>query len=220
MSQGLSFVHLREEMVNQQLLARGIVRQGIINAFYSIPRERFVGEEYQVEAYSDSPLPIGYGQTISQPYVVGLMLAVLECGEGMRVLDVGSGSGYQAALLSMLCDEVFGIERQAELAERALAVIESLDIENVTIVVGDGSAGLRACGPYDRIICGAAVPEIPWPWVEQLVEGGRVVAPVGDMQEQQIVVADKRNGEIVRKTLDSVRFVKLTGEYGFQCTDC
>lgn len=205
----------RGNMVTRQLVGRGISDQDVLDAMGNVPRELFVPEEYRCDAYGDCPLPIGYGQTISQPYVVALMVELLDCKSDSRVLDVGSGSGYQTAILSRLAGEVFAIERDSRLAERAESLLRDLGADNVVFTTGDGSLGWPEKSPFDRIICGAAVPEIPPAWIEQLADGGKIVAPVGGWLSQRIVVLEKQGHEITHRDSCAVRFVKLFGEQGF-----
>ena len=205
----------RREMVSTQIRSRGITDAAVLEAMTTVPRELFVPEEYILEAYADSPLPIGYDQTISQPYIVALMLELLGLDSDSRVLDVGAGSGYQTALLSRLAGEVYAIERIDQLASRAEETLRTLGAKNVTFTIGDGSMGWPEQAPFDRIICGAAAPEIPPAWIEQLADGGRIVAPVGGEMFQDIEILDKRGGEIHRRQSCAVRFVRLIGKQGF-----
>ena len=202
----------RRVMIERDLRARGIRDQRILDAFEQIPRERFVPPGHVNEAYADYPLPIGYGQTISQPYVVALMVQELAIQPHHRVLDVGAGSGYQTAILAALGREVYAIERIGELTDKALQVLRSLGIENVTIQTGDGSMGWAEYAPFDRIICGAGAPQTPGAWIEQLSDGGRIILPVGDTEVQTLMVVDKSGDKVRRRRLCDVRFVKLIGE--------
>ena len=185
------FVAARHSMVELQLRSRGIADQCILEAFESIPREIFIPPELSDQAYGDYPVSIGFAQTISQPYVVALMLELLECKPNDRVLDVGSGSGYQTALLAKLVKEVFAIERIVPLTETASKALEKLGITNVKIQTGDGSLGLPDQAPFDKIICGASAPKVPDPWVDQLTDDGRIVIPVGSRISQMLVVVEK-----------------------------
>jgi len=180
-----------------------------------VPREQFIPEHRRRLAYDDSALSIGEGQTISQPYMVAMMLELLACRPEHRVLEVGAGSGYQAALLGELAAEVYAIEIVETLAERARRVLSRLGYDNVSIVVGDGTLGYAEAAPYDRIIVAAAAPAVPPPLAEQLAEGGRLVAPVGSRGVQTCIVADKEDGELhVEKSIGCV-FVPLIGEHGW-----
>lgn len=216
MSDSENILHAaRESMIRQDLIGRGIDYPGLIEAFRITPRELFVPPELQDEAYADHPLPIGKGQTISQPYIVAYMIQQLAPLPGQRVLDVGSGSGFQAAILSRLCGHVYGVERIAELAERSIKTFCQLGITNVTICTGDGSVGLADEAPFDRIICGAAAPDVPQQWIDQLADGGRIVAPVGGEYIQELAIVEKFGGKVTRRSSCGVRFVKLIGLAGW-----
>ena len=173
-------------------------------------------EAYQPQAYADGPLPIGIGQTISQPYIVSLMSQELRLNRDCEVLEVGTGSGYQTAILSRLVKKVYTVERADQLAESGRAVLDRLDISNVEFYVGDGSCGWPDKRIFDRIMITAAVPNIPKPLIEQLVDGGLMVGPVGYGEVQELVVCQKREGKIITRVICGVRFVKLFGEYGFE----
>ncbi len=205
------FLALRREMVEHQLRARGIRYPKLLEAFLDTPRERFIPTERQTEAYDDCPVPIGFGQTISQPYVVGLMIQELDAHPEHTVLDVGAGSGYQTALLARLAKWVYGVERIAELTDRAKQVLDSLGVANVTLCTQDGSLGWPEHAPFDRIICGAAALDVPPAWTEQLADGGRIVLPLGAEYAQMLVAVERHGSEIRRRQLCGVRFVKLIG---------
>ena len=205
----------RLNMVRAQLRSRGIRHEGLLAAFTDLPRELFVPECSVQAAYEDRPLAIGHGQTISQPYVVALMIEELGPRPSDRVLDVGAGSGYQTALLSRLCEHVYAVERIEELARRAQGVLGRLGISNVTFCIRDGSVGWAEQAPFDRIICGAGVPEVPGAWIDQLADGGRIVAPVGQGEVQTLVVVDRLGGRTRRRELCPVRFVRLIGQQGW-----
>ncbi len=206
---------LNQAMIADQLQARRITAPSVLKAFQAIDRLLFVPPEYALEAYCDCPLPIGYGQTISQPYIVALTLQELDPQPGQRVLDVGVGSGYQTALLSCMCGEVFGVERIEQLARVATETIDKLEISNVHIQVGDGSLGWPEHAPFDRIVCGAAAPDVPKAWLEQLADGGRIVMPLGNRDTQTLIRMDKIGSKLTRREICGVRFVPLIGEQGW-----
>ena len=205
----------RRKMVEYQLRSRGISDEAVLDAFYAVPRERFVPIGQYTQAYADRPLPIGQGQTISQPYVVALMLQELQARPNHRVLDVGAGSGYQTALLAHLVEWVYAVERIDDLARGAGLVLADLGIANVTLCTSDGTLGWPAHAPYDGIICGAAAPDVPDAWLDQLAEGGRIVVPTGGASVQTVLVVENRRGNLHKRKLIDVRFVKLIGEQGW-----
>jgi len=202
-------------MMSDQLRRRGITHEGVLEAFSAVPRERFVPPERRHEAYEDRPIPIGRGQTISQPYVVALMLEELDPKETDRVLDVGAGSGYQTALLARLVAHVYAIERIDVLAERAMAALADVGAVNVTMKVGDGSLGWPEEAPFDGIICGAGAPHVPKAWESQLADGGRIVLPIGQAGAQSLVVLEKAGRKFHRRRICDVRFVKLIGKHAW-----
>jgi len=215
------FASVRQRMVSQDLLGRDITDSGVLAVMGEVRREEFVPEAYQSQAYADGPLPIGLGQTISQPYIVALMTQELRLNPNCQVLEIGTGSGYQTAVLSKLAKKVYTIERFASLAESAQAVLARLGIGNVEFYIGDGSCGwpksrLPPSGSFDRIIITAAVPKLPEPLAEQLSEGGLIVAPVGLTGVQELVVCEKMSGKMLERVICDVRFVKLLGKYGFE----
>jgi protein-L-isoaspartate(D-aspartate) O-methyltransferase len=205
----------RRRMVEDQLRARGIKDPRVLAAFGKVPRHCFVPPSLRSESYEDHPLPIGHGQTISQPYMVAVMTELLELTGGEKVLEVGAGSGYQAAILAELCRELVTVERFAELAERAQRLLTELGYANIEIVVGDGSCGCPLAAPFDRIIVTAAAPDLAAPWVEQLAEGGKVLAPVGSRWTQSLVRLTKRTGEVQQETFGGCMFVPLIGAHGW-----
>jgi len=205
----------RARMVEEQLRARGIRDERVLAAMAKVPRERFIAGEDASNAYGDFPLPIGAGQTISQPYIVAAMVEALEPRPLDRVLEVGTGTGYQAAILGELSAEVWTIERHVELAERARQILLDLGYVNVHVVHGDGSVGLPRQAPFDKILVAAAAPHIPEPLTEQLAEGGRLVIPVGTRLEQQVQAVRKLGGETSVTAHDLCRFVPLVGEQGW-----
>jgi protein-L-isoaspartate(D-aspartate) O-methyltransferase len=207
----------RAAMVRNQLLARGVIDTAVLSAFRAVPRERFVAEGQQRRAYEDHPLPIGCGQTISQPYVVAFMAEAMELGPTNHVLEVGAGSGYAAAIFSRLARDVIAIERYPELSDAARGVLADLGYDNVRIVAGDGSLGFPDEAPYDAICVSAGAPDVPPALLEQLAPGGRLVLPVGDSDAQRLVrVRHGPDGNNRREDLGSVRFVPLVGEQGWQ----
>jgi len=204
-----AFARHREAMVTSQIEARGVTSPAVLAAMRKVPRHLFVPPDLWNEAYADSPLPIGYHQTISQPYIVAYMSEVLEVEPSHKVLEIGTGSGYQAAVLGELAREVFTIEIVPELGERARALLSSLGYRNVRTRVGDGYLGWPEQAPFDRIIVTAAPDHVPPPLVEQLAVGGRMVIPVGSWS-QDIVILSKTNSGVVERRTIAVRFVPLT----------
>ena len=207
----------RALMVKKQLEARSITDPRVLQVMGELPRHLFVDEELWDIAYRDSPLAIGYGQTISQPYIVAFMTQSLELpADGQAVvLEVGTGSGYQAAILSRLAARVYSVERIEALAQRAQQLLAELDIDNVEIKVSDGGYGWPEHSPYDAIITTAAAPDIPPPLIDQLKEGGRLVAPVGPKLQQELVRVRWQGGRLKRENLVPVAFVPLLGEHGW-----
>ena len=215
------FARARQHMLERDLQGRDITDPRVLKVMAEIPREEFIPQSYQSQAYADGPLPIGMGQTVSQPYIVALMTQELLVSRDCEVLEIGTGSGYQTAVLSSLVKKVYTIERFAQLSESAQAVLGRLGISNVEFYVGDGScgwpeSGLPASGYFDRIIITAAVPKVPEPLVKQLANGGLIVAPVGYEAVQQLVVCEKRADKFIERLICGCRFVKLLGEYGFE----
>ena len=203
----------RKDMVQTQIAKRGIREPRVLEAFRSVPRHDFVSEEYRFAAYDDCPLPIGYGQTISQPYIVALMTSSLRLQGSERVLEIGTGSGYQAAILSALAQEVHTVEVIPELAERSKIVLGSY--ENVHCHLGDGSLGWEAAAPYDGILVAAAAPQTPAPLLKQLAEGGRLVIPVGGRSVQKLELWEKHGNDFSTESIVNVAFVPLRGEKGW-----
>jgi len=210
------FKERRKTMVSEQIIKRGIKDKRVIGAMQVIPRHLFVNKENIDEAYGDFPLPIGHGQTISQPYIVALMTSLLELKGDEIVLEIGTGSGYQAAILSKLALKVYSIERIPILAERAMAILEMLSIENVCVIVGNGTLGLPEYAPYDKIIVTAAGSDIPKPLCEQLKDGGIMVIPIGERGFQRLIVVKKEGGKIKQYDEGGCVFVPLIGKYGFK----
>lgn len=207
---------LRQKMVKEQIESRGIKNERVLDAFRAVPRHEFVPRELRVEAYQDHPLPIGNGQTISQPYIVALMTEGLNLDGSEKVLEIGTGSGYQAAILSILAREVHSVERVPELAEAARAKLHRLGYRNVTVHEGDGTLGWPTEAPYDGILITAAAPMMPPGLVGQLAQGGRLVAPIGSRWRQTLEVWVKREGQVTRQEILPVVFVPLIGEEGWQ----
>ncbi len=206
----------RQRMVEEQLKGRDIRDQRVLSAMLKIPRHRFVPEEYRHLAYADCPLPIGQNQTISQPYIVALMTQMLDLKGAEKVLEIGTGSGYQAAILAALAREVHTIERHHQLAEQARKVLEELDIRSVYVHVGDGSQGWPAAAPYDAIIATAAAPRVPPPLLEQLADGGRLVLPVGTRGGQFLELWHRRGSRYESEIGVPVAFVPMLGEHGWE----
>ena len=206
----------RARMVETQLRQRGIRDERVLAAMSHVPRHEFVAEPYQPQAYDDNPLPIGEGQTISQPYIVALMLELLAVRPEHTVLEIGTGSGYQTVLLAELTHYVYTIERQVVLANNSQQTLQRLGYANITFEIGDGSAGLPAHAPYDGIIVAAAAPILPNSLVEQLKEGGHLVIPVGTPDSQQLELVEKKQGQPVISEHTGCRFVPLIGEHGYR----
>jgi protein-L-isoaspartate(D-aspartate) O-methyltransferase len=199
----------------EALQANGITDLAVLRAFDVVPRHAFVPTGVAHRAYEDSSLPIGNGQTISQPSVHARSLQELRLQGRERVLEIGTGSGYQTALLATLAEQVFSIERVPALLDRARDILQQLGIRNVSLLLGDGTLGWRDYGPYDGIVVGAAAPDVPQPYVEQLAEGGRLVIPIGGRDEQVLCVFTKRGGQLERRDVAPVRFAPLLGAHGW-----
>ena len=206
---------LRQEMVETQLLPRGITDEAVLEAMRSVPRHLFVAPGMESRAYGDHALPIGEGQTISQPFMVALMTQSLELTGSERVLEIGTGSGYQTAVLAELAEQVFSIERVGSLASRARQVLEELGAANVAIRVGDGSIGWTEFEPYDRIIVTAGAPEVPQSLVEQLGDPGIMAVPVGSQGLQQLRIIERSDGEVRTRDSGGCVFVPLVGREGW-----
>ncbi|RKY40842.1 MAG: protein-L-isoaspartate O-methyltransferase [Candidatus Omnitrophota bacterium] len=211
-----NYQSLRKRMVEEQLIPRGIKDKSVLKAFLNIPREFFVPLGLRKFAYADRPLLIGYKQTISQPFMVALMVQLLQLKRGDKVLEIGTGSGYQAAILCYLGCEVFTIERIKELADTAEEKLEKLQFK-VKIKVGDGTLGWEEFSPFDKIIVAAGAKIIPPPLLSQLREGGRLVIPVGNLYHQELIVVDKRGeNEYIKNNAGGCIFVPLVGKYGYE----
>jgi len=205
----------RDRMVDQQIANRGVKDTKVLEAMRQVPRHVFLPEDAHPYAYIDSPLKIGSGQTISQPFIVALMTEMLDVEQTHRVLDVGTGSGYQAAILAELAAEVHSIERHPELADKARSTLKTLNYSNITVHEGDGTRGLAAHAPFDRIIVAAAAPSVPEALLDQLGQGGRLVIPVGGRHSQRLEVWDKKDDGFQKSTHTSVVFVPLIGQEGW-----
>ena len=208
------FDALRLRMVAYQLRDRGITDERVLEAMKRVPRHEFVAEGDRGQGYEDHPLPIGAGQTISQPFIVGLMLEALELTPADRVLEVGTGSGYATALLAELSAEVISVERHRSLAGRASALLTRLGYTNVKVIVGDGALGFPEGAPYNAILVSAAAPEVPAPLLAQLAEGGRMVIPVGPGDAQQLLLIHMRGGQPHTTLREMCRFVPLISGVG------
>jgi protein-L-isoaspartate(D-aspartate) O-methyltransferase len=206
------FAAQRQQMVQRQLMTRGIHEERVLAAMAKVPREEFVPADSRVASYEDGPLPIGYGQTISQPYVVAFMTEQLRLKPTDRVLEVGTGSGYQAAILAELVSEVYSIEIVEPLAKNAEGTLQRLGYKNVHVKVGDGYKGWPEEGPFDAIIVTCAPDKVPQPLVDQLKDDGRMVIPVGDRFAQQLYLLEKKNGQLKQSATLPVRFVPMTSE--------
>jgi protein-L-isoaspartate(D-aspartate) O-methyltransferase len=210
----------RQRMLRYDLQGRGITSSQVLTVMAEVPREEFIPADQKFQAYGDCPLPIGAGQTISQPYIVALMSQELRITPDCEVLEIGTGSGYQTAVLSRLAKKVYTIERLAELSKSAQTVLTRLGYNNIEFYIGDGSLGwpesrLPPAGYFDRIIVTAAVPKMPESLIHRLAEGGFLIAPVGYSDVQELILCEKRAGKTIQSTICDVRFVKLFGQYGF-----
>jgi protein-L-isoaspartate(D-aspartate) O-methyltransferase len=212
----MNFQKARDRMVESQLINRGIHDGRVLEAMRKVPRHLFVDEALRDQAYSDHPLPIGEKQTISQPYIVALMTETLELKGHEKVLEIGTGSGYQAAILAELADRVFSIERYPNLAYRSNQILQRLGYKNVIVRVSDGTLGWPDEAPFEGMVVTAGTPKVPQPLVDQLGMGGRMVIPVGDRLSQELILVERvREGS--RKTnLGGVRFVDLVGKWGWE----
>ncbi len=208
------FVKQREAMVRTQIETRGITDPKTLAAMRKVERHKFVPSKYQNQSYEDHPLPIGEDQTISQPYIVALMTQALDLQEDEKVLEIGTGSGYQAAVLAEICGHVYTIEIIETLGQRAKQLLADLNYENIDVKIGDGYQGWEEHSPFDAIIVTCAPTHIPEPLKKQLAEGGKMVIPVGQTFAQELVLLTKENGEIRRKAIIPVRFVPMLGENG------
>ncbi len=210
------FAELRREMVLEQISDRGIHSARVLQAMLAVPRHEFVPAEFLDQAYADQPIPIGEGQTISQPFMVAAMTEALELIGDERVLEIGTGSGYQAAVLSLLARDVYTIESHPSLALAAQERLARLGYRNVHVHTGDGTLGLPEGAPFDAIVVTAAAPQIPPPMIEQLAEGGRLVIPVGPPDHQQLLQVRKTREGLSSESLYDCRFVPLVGRHGWR----
>ena len=217
----MDFAGARERMIERQIAGRGLTDPRVLNALRTVPRELFVPVEHEPRAYDDCALPIEAGQTISQPFIVALTIHAAEIGPEDRVLEVGAGSGYAAAVTSRLARAVIAVERIPELARLADERMRVLGFDNVLVLCGDGSLGCPSQAPFDAIVCAAAGPQVPEAWLDQLAPGGRIVMPVGAMEgvQQLVRVTLDRNGRLHREELESVRFVPLIGAQAYDEPD-
>lgn len=216
MLESKEYASQRTEMVEKQLRRRGIEDSAVLAAMLAVPRHEFVPHELRSRAYEDLPLPIGGGQTISQPYIVAAMTSTLHLQPTDRAVEIGTGLGYQAAVLSLLAKEVFTIERQPELASAASEKLARLGYLNVHVHCGDGTLGLPEFAPFDAILVAAAAPAAPQPLLAQLAEGGRIIIPVGDADNQELQLIAKRAGNFSTKIMEGCRFVPLVGHHAWQ----
>jgi protein-L-isoaspartate(D-aspartate) O-methyltransferase len=205
----------RQRMVDQQLRGRGLRDERVLEAFEGVPRHLFVPEQVRYQAYADMPLPIGQDQTISQPYIVALMLSLLNLQGDERVLEIGTGSGYEAALLGRLAAEVHSVELLPELGRQAKVLLRELDCQNVQVHIGDGSLGWPDAAPFAGIVAAAAAPKVPQPLLEQLADGGRLVLPVANGYEQYLKVISRSGSEYADRIVTAVAFVPMKGKHGW-----
>jgi protein-L-isoaspartate(D-aspartate) O-methyltransferase len=212
----MNFEAQRNRMVHAQLIPRGIRDPLVLRAMGKVPREEFVPEDARQAAYYDSALSIAEGQTISQPYIVALMTEALELKGGEKVLEIGTGSGYQAAVLAEIAGQVYTLERVAALAGKAEEILARLGYDNINFKIFDGTLGWPEYSPYEAIIVTAGSPDVPSPLVDQLAEGGRLVIPVGDRSSQILLKIRKTAGRTMTQNLGAVRFVSLIGEHGWE----
>jgi len=208
----MSYNYQRESMVEKQIKMRGITDEKVLKAMKEVQRHKLVGEALLNVAYQDSPLPIGYGQTISQPYIVAVMTELLDIKDDHKVLEIGTGSGYQAAILSKLAMSVITVERIPELFQQAKERLQNLGYNNIIVINGDGTIGYKKYAPYDRIVVTAAAPEVPKSLIEQLALHGKMVIPIGNRITQWLEIIKKEKDTIQREKREGVRFVPLLGK--------
>jgi protein-L-isoaspartate(D-aspartate) O-methyltransferase len=212
----MDFADIRQKMVQEQIRGKGIKDELVLAAMRKVPRHRFVEESLQEQAYNDYPLPIFGGQTISQPYMVALMTECLQLKGDQRILEVGTGSGYQAAILAEIADKVYSIERDPHLARTARELLSELNYTNVVIKVGDGTSGWREFAPFDGIIVTAGSPVIPQPLQDQLRDGGRLVVPVGSSSFQNLMCIERKGSKLKSQEVCGCTFVPLIGNHGWK----
>lgn len=215
----MDYAVVRERMVNEQLIPRGIKDQSVLDVFRKIERHRFIPEDLRTSSYADFPVPIGESQTISQPYIVALMTECLGLKGNEKILEVGTGSGYQAAILAELAREVYTIERFESLSKRADSILRELGYANIKIRVGDGTLGWPEEASFDRIIITAATPRIPLPLTQQLKESGRLILPLGENFSQILTLVEKKKNKLVSTGICGCVFVPLVGKYGYTLRD-
>jgi protein-L-isoaspartate(D-aspartate) O-methyltransferase len=213
--EGDSYGGYRTRLVNE-LQAKGIRDMAVLRAVAQVPRHLFIPPSLLHRAYEDSALPIAAGQTISQPWVQARYLELAQLTGRERVLEIGTGSGYQTALLALLAGTIFSIERLPDLARSARAALDAAGLRNVSVMVGDGTLGWRPFAPYDVILVSAASPQVPQPLIDQLAEGGRLIIPLGDRENQQLTALRRQGEQLTRERLSDVRFVPLLGQFGFE----
>lgn len=212
----MDYAILKKRMVDEQLIPRNIKDQRVLEAFRKIERHKFIPEDLRTSAYADYPVPIGESQTISQPYIVALMTECLSLSGEEKVLEIGTGSGYQTAILAELAKEVYSIERFESLAKKAQNLLVELGYTNIKIKVGDGTLGWQEQAPFDRIIISAASPTIPFPLTEQLKENGKLILPLGESFSQMLTLVEKKMGKIESIAVCGCVFVPLVGKYGWK----
>jgi protein-L-isoaspartate(D-aspartate) O-methyltransferase len=213
-SKPVNYNELRTEMVRNQIRMRGVTDQKVLDAMLKVERHLFVPAAYRAEAYEDYPLPVGEGQTISQPYIVAFMTEALDLGPGDKVLEIGTGSGYQAAILAEICDSVYTVEIFPSLGLSAKALLEDLGYNNIYVKIGDGFEGWEEYAPFDAIIVTCAPTHIPEKLQQQLAEGGRMIIPVGDTHTQELILLRKKGDKLIKENVLPVRFVPMIDEKG------
>jgi len=216
MANVLDYHMARERMVKTQLIPRGINDKRVLEVMGKIPRDRFTEEALRREAYNDHPLPIGHKQTISQPYIVALMTEALELTDKERTLEIGTGSGYQTAILAELSEKVYTVERIKSLLVKSRNILAELGYNNILFKAFDGTLGWKEYEPYDAIIVTAGAPNVPQPLLDQLAEGGRLIIPVGNRFSQELIKMTKKRGKYIQKNLGGCRFVDLIGVHGWK----